>query len=885
MITVNIQDAEPVVVEEIEDIRIMPRNLNQNYFKNDMAYEKERMRLGTPTPQDNFQNLNSSQNNGSFQKNIKQYSFVEAEAENTNNPKYSSQTVTQFNQTKYKKNKVITESQIQQLNQSKPLIKKIETSDKLLDIKNSYKFKEIKRRAQVDSSKIISFERPRKPRLFDKQLTICGACIGRCHRRFLCRERSSMKERWDLFIMILATWNVYLLPVEVAFEPEEFKGVTLTIINNIVDFCFFLDIIVVFRTTFSDLQSGEEVTDSKRLAKNYLKDRFWIDFLAMIPLDYITSVFLDKNLSKKFLLFGLLKLVRVLRLNRIITYMNVKQDTKMTLKLIKLIFFLLMYIHLTGCAWFYLVNYQQTWVPPADYIFNDTLLYKQDVRFQYWLSFYTSAQYLTSNDQSPHSNWEIIFGVFACALGAILNANLFGQLAVIVQNLNMRQNQFQQKLDSANTAMKNLKLPKDIQNQVVKFIKTTQSSLDQQKELDLFLSMISPSLRKEVIKFIFDVILRENDLFKKLSKSRIQNSLGKIVSQLQTLLFLPEDQIIAQGDDSLYLFFLSRGNVQVSVRNHRQKEVISNNLQAGAMFGEIGLIYNCQRTASVRSKNYCIIETLHKEHFQNIKTFRNKSLYKQFMFSTYNYQDTYTIFLKNLMSKVVDYLKDLENKPMTEIIFHIQQQYYPKDSIIVNQGDILEHIYIIIEGEVDVFIVSGFENICLENLYKFCQFGSYTSLMPENKNLSTCKISARTDTQILMLKISHLTALRSRYKQVEQILSNTEKFLLDDGLPLCDFKIYRRSQTRTTKSIFKSAVRRIIKLNQRNIQERKGGALKGLIFSMQEKQIIDKINNEEASEAIRNEDSVKIYTNINLKRDRQNKQIDSSIWIEIPTNL
>lgn len=48
----------------------------------------------------------------------------------------------------------------------------------------------------------------------------CGACLNRFHNRFLCRQRSTSKENWDLYIMILATWNVYLLPVEVSFEPE-----------------------------------------------------------------------------------------------------------------------------------------------------------------------------------------------------------------------------------------------------------------------------------------------------------------------------------------------------------------------------------------------------------------------------------------------------------------------------------------------------------------------------------------------------------------------------------------------------------------------------------------------------------------------------------------
>lgn len=44
-------------------------------------------------------------------------------------------------------------------------------------------------------------------------------------------------------------------------------------------------------------------------------------------------------------------------------------------------------------------------------------------------------------------------------MGAIINANIFGELAVIASNLNMKAALFQQKIDIVNTAMKNLKLP------------------------------------------------------------------------------------------------------------------------------------------------------------------------------------------------------------------------------------------------------------------------------------------------------------------------------------------------------------------------------------------------------------------------------------------
>ena len=42
--------------------------------------------------------------------------------------------------------------------------------------------------------------------------------------------------------------------------------------------------------------------------------------------------------------------------------------------------------------------------------------------------------------------------------GAIINANIFGNMAVLIQNMNRKDTKFQEQIDTANTAMKNLKL-------------------------------------------------------------------------------------------------------------------------------------------------------------------------------------------------------------------------------------------------------------------------------------------------------------------------------------------------------------------------------------------------------------------------------------------
>lgn len=98
---------------------------------------------------------------------------------------------------------------------------------------------------------------------------------------------SSFKENWDFVIMITACWNVFMLPISIAFNSQD---KTLETIAAIVDICFVIDMIVVFRTTLLDEESGEEIRDSRIIASSYLRGRFAIDFLSTVPFDQVALV-------------------------------------------------------------------------------------------------------------------------------------------------------------------------------------------------------------------------------------------------------------------------------------------------------------------------------------------------------------------------------------------------------------------------------------------------------------------------------------------------------------------------------------------------------------------------------------------------------------------
>ena len=75
---------------------------------------------------------------------------------------------------------------------------------------------------------------------------------------------------------------------------------------------------------------------------------------------------------------------------------------------------------------------------------------------------------------------------------------------------------------------------------------------------------------------------------------------------------MPEDEIISQGEDGNNLYIISKGEWTVQVRDYNSQTENTNVLQSGDIFGEIALLLNCKRTATVRTSNYSTIAAINK---------------------------------------------------------------------------------------------------------------------------------------------------------------------------------------------------------------------------------------------------------------------------------
>ena len=159
----------------------------------------------------------------------------------------------------------------------------------------------------------------------------------------------------------------------------------------------------------------------------------------------------------------------------------------------------------------------------------------------------------------------------------------------------------------------------------------------------MFLNMISPSLRLQVTQHIFLNAISNNSIF-----SGNQELVDFIVHNIITLLYLPEDGIVRQGQKAHHLFFLAQGSCEVWVKDQYKRDIFVRNLYKGMLFGEVALIAQTKRTATVKSKNYCTLAALVEENFYEMCQ-QFPDIFFKMKKETKKYNDKWKLFQKRLL--------------------------------------------------------------------------------------------------------------------------------------------------------------------------------------------------------------------------------------------
>jgi len=512
---------------------------------------------------------------------------------------------------------------------------------------------------------------------------------------FLISITSPARMRWDILIMLLAIWNCFYVPFVSAFATFD-KDITLRTVDLTIDCLYVLDIVVNLRTTFLDESSGYEVHNVQRITWRYVCSmRFYCDVLASLPVELVNWAASDS--SNRLQMLTLLKMIRLLRLSKIIMFMRTRNHIKLRMKLLHLLLVLLIFLHTQACLWFMLNSMEEQYIPPTDYVHRHTLLYHDSVLRSYSLSLYMSVYMLTAAEIGPRTGWERIYAGCCILIGQLFQAYMFGEISVVLFNLNLKAARITEIQDAAVTSMTNMQLTPQLQTRVADFLVASQGWVTKQTEFEEFFKILPPSLKQDVRAFLFNKAISGRSLISQHSELSIS-----ILHRLSNLYCQPEFNVVTQGEVPTALYFLVAGRCEVEVLDEHKNPHRVKKLKEGAHFGEVALVYNTNRTATVRTIDYANVAVLSKEDFIAVYHKFPKAL-DIFRNAASKYHDSWKHFLKSTLRRC-PYFKRVSGSTLSQVIYMLPTERVATNTYIYKEGDQATKVVFILDGKVEVYM-------------------------------------------------------------------------------------------------------------------------------------------------------------------------------------
>ncbi|XP_038073833.1 potassium/sodium hyperpolarization-activated cyclic nucleotide-gated channel 1-like [Patiria miniata] len=433
---------------------------------------------------------------------------------------------------------------------------------------------------------------------------------------------SAFKFYWDLIMVLLLIANLVTLPVIIAFFYQEKLSQSWSTFNCASDSLFILDVIINLRTGYMDLNTAEQVIlEPKKIAIHYLKSWFTVDFVSSIPMDCIFLAIDGGNdnklyeVSKAFRIFRLAKLlslVRLLRLSRLMRFVRqweqVFNVAGAVIRIVNLIGIMILVSHWNGCLQFL--------VPMLQEFPQDSWVSINDLEHAGWWEQYTWALFKAMSHMlcigygrfPPQSMTDLWLTMFSMIIGASCFALFIGHATNLIQSMDSSSRQYREKLKQVEEYMAYRKLPSDMRERITDYYDYRYHGKMFNEEV--IFSEISVKLKEDVANYNCRDLVACVPFF----QNADPNFVTRVVVLLMFEVFQPGDYIIREGTFGDRMFFIQQGVVDVITSDGE----IATTLSDGSYFGEICLLTEERRVASVRTDGYCALFSLGVENFHKV---------------------------------------------------------------------------------------------------------------------------------------------------------------------------------------------------------------------------------------------------------------------------
>ncbi|PIN04682.1 K+-channel ERG [Handroanthus impetiginosus] len=447
----------------------------------------------------------------------------------------------------------------------------------------------------------------------DDLIPSLGARINRTKklRRYIISPFNPRYRAWEMFLILLVIYSAWISPFEFAFLA--YRQDALSIIDNVVNSFFAVDIVLTFFVAYLDSQSYLLIDDPRKIAIRYISTWFIFDVCSTVPFQSLSLLFADHDGGLGFKLLSMLRLWRLRRVSSL--FARLEKDIRFNYfwtRCTKLISVTLFAVHCAGCFNYIIADRypdpKRTWIGAVYPNFKQMSLWERYVTAIYWsIVTLTTTGYGDLHAENPR---EMLFGIFYMLFNLGLTSYIIGNMTNLVVHWTSRTRNFRDSVRAASEFVKRNQLPPHIEDQVLSHIclKFKAEGLKQQETL----SGLPKAIRSSIAHYLFYPVVQNVHLFHGVSP----DFLLLLVPEMEAEYYPPKEDVILPNEAPTDAYILVSGAVDF-VRKVNGHEEIIEKATAGEIFGEIGVLCGKQ-TFGVRTTEVSQILRLNKTAFLNI---------------------------------------------------------------------------------------------------------------------------------------------------------------------------------------------------------------------------------------------------------------------------
>lgn len=209
-------------------------------------------------------------------------------------------------------------------------------------------------------------------------------------------------------------------------------------------------------------------------------------------------------------------------------------------------------------------------------------------------------------DVTPTTPAQTVYAMSVMLLGVGLYGFVIGNLATLLTRVDMAKAQYLATLERLTGFLRYRRIPAALQRHIYDYYKYLWEHRMGYDERSL-LEDLPPTLRQELS------LVLKSDLIEKVPflEGASRELVNDLCKELEPVVFTPGDVVVRAGDHGRHVYFISSGSVEVLGEDGGFIRTLSE----GDLFGELALLHDQPRSATVRAVGYCDLYTLDRDAF------------------------------------------------------------------------------------------------------------------------------------------------------------------------------------------------------------------------------------------------------------------------------